>query len=313
MIVFLLLFITICTESVTPNHHIALNKYAQAMNLSNKDKEYLENAGAIVAREVKKTDSEKDSENQDKEPVFDPESFQEFDFISKKGEGLFFPKNVQLSHAGSAFLAYLASVQTTNLKVLEKRDYIISYLEKNPEFKVELIKIIRELNPEMEQSFLELSWLQSDKEKEQHNDFFLNRSNLLLPDFITKRLISQRFVNWFAHFFSCFPYVFNTLSIINPVLTFSASTVFFGYTMKTSYKNTVLGQKYQTPLFIQYFNEYFNLLNRFINDLIKGEIKGQNFVFMLGLFLSVSILPVYSLFKQSKDYYKSWVLTSKIN
>lgn len=297
---FLLLFITICTESVTPNHHIALNKYAQAMNLSNKDKEYLENAGAIVAREVKKTDSEKDSESQDKEPVFDPESFQEFDFISKKGEGLFFPKNSKLSHAGSAFLAYLASAQTTNPTVLEKRDYIISYLEKNPEFKAELIKIIRELHPEMEQSFLELSWLQSDKEKEQRNDFFLNRSNLLLPDFITKRLISQRFVNWFAHFSSYHPYIFNAVSFNSKLFLYFFGSACWGGILNNE------PSKPKNPILL--LGMFIRTHHQWIKDLIVGK-QGQTIfeaAVMLGLLSTVCILPCYSLFKQSKDYYQSF-------
>jgi hypothetical protein len=211
-ILFLLLS-AVSIEAITPNHKIALDKYAQAMGHSNKEKEYLDNAGVVVAREVKEAESDSDSESEKKEPILDPESFNEFDFISKKGEGLFYPDGVKLSYAGQAFLAYLATAQTIDCQPLEKRDRILTYLQKNPQFKVELIKIIALLK-QAEHSILELSWPLTEEEKEEQNNFFFNRSNVIVPDFITKRLIPQRLVAWCADYCSRYPKVFNFFNAI---------------------------------------------------------------------------------------------------
>lgn len=182
--------------------------------------------------------------------------------------------------------------------MLERRDYIISYLEKNPEFKFELIKIIRELSPEIEQSFLELSWLQNEKEKDGKNDFFLNRSNLFLPDSITKRLISQRFVNWFAHFFSLHPYIFNVLSFTSKPLLYFSGSALLGYALT----DTDIKSKNYIILLVEYIKKHHEMFK----SIITTSPDHMTTCLGLGFLSAVCILPGYFLFKQSKDYYQSF-------
>jgi hypothetical protein len=180
LIVFFLLFVSTVLSQI-PNYSIALNKYAQGMSFSNKEKEYLDKVGIIIAKAVKhaaaKQSEEKDAETvSDDSSIMDPETFNELDFISKKGEGIFYPKDMKLSRAAQAFLVYLSTAQTNDVQVLEKRRSIIMYLQKNPELKTELLRIIGSLEKETEQSFLDLSKELTEKEKNERNEIFLSRS-----------------------------------------------------------------------------------------------------------------------------------------
>lgn len=175
ILIFLMFF---CTQALAQanNYTIARNNYSQAHELSNNEREYLEKAARIIKEVVKHEESEnKESGDSDDSSIIETKTFDELDFISKKNQGIFYPKDIKLSYAAQAFLTYLSTAQTCDQTVLEKRRSVIEYLQKNPDFAQELLALMSLFDKSSEESFLNFSKKLTQAEKQKRNDLFLSR------------------------------------------------------------------------------------------------------------------------------------------
>lgn len=177
MILIFCMFFCVSVLAQTNNYAIALGNYKQAHKLSNKEREYLEKAARIIKELVKNEELEnKENDDSDDSSIIETKTFYELDFISRKNQGIFYPKDITLSYAAQAFLTYLSTAQTCDSIVLEKRRCVIEYLQKNPDFAKELIALMGSFDKPSEESFLNFSNQLTEKEKRNQNKAFLSRS-----------------------------------------------------------------------------------------------------------------------------------------
>lgn len=290
------------------SYPIALAKCAQGTSLSNIEKDYLERAGSIITAAVKESDRTKKPDSTfpddavlDDSQILDPEDFDQLDFISKKGEGLFYPEEIKkMSYAGKAFLAYLATVQTKGPEVLEKRRQIIVYLQKNPEFKVELQKILALLEKGAQESFLDLKKELTQEEKEAQDKFFLNSSNFIFPDFIMKRIIPEKFVHVYANFCVNYPTVFNFFSAGASVVLY-----FFCSELLKIISPDIRKDFKKKWVFIKVTKDLVDMIKAIKPDNSKQALI--QWICLFGMHVSFNLASFYSHFKARKDYYRDFL------